>query len=184
MALVESLSLPPNTYVSEFSLPTPNNEFISLSDSLGAKGCLIVFTCNHCPYAIAIWPRLIRLAKWAKQYGISTIAINPNIHPNYTQDSPENMRKLIQEWNLDFPYLVDADQRVARAYQAQCTPDLYLITPTKQLYYHGRFDDNWQNEQQVTSQDLKQAMQHLLDDDLPPAMQYPAMGCSIKWQTA
>ena len=181
MALVESIQIPLNTSVPNFSLPAPNGNTISLDNSLGKNGCIIIFTCNHCPYAIAIWKRIIKLSHWAKNEGVTTIAINPNIHPNYPDDSADNMAKKITKWQIPFPYLVDASQDIARDYKAQCTPDIYLINHTKSLQYHGQFDDNWQNESQVQKQDLKEAIQHLISGKPPLTHQLPSMGCSIKW---
>ena len=182
MALIESLKLPLNITVPDFTLLNPTGEKFSLDTLNGKKGSIIIFTCNHCPYAIAIWQRLIRLSYWAKENEINTVAINPNIHPNYPEDSTENMIKKITEWQIPFPYLVDHDQTIAKAYQAQCTPDLYLIDHNKTLQYHGRFDDNWQNESDVQSEDLKNAIQNLLSQQTPLTEQYPSMGCSIKWK--
>jgi peroxiredoxin len=181
MTLVKSIKLPLNTLVPDFTLLSPTGESFSLDTILGKKGCIILFTCNHCPYAIAIWKRVIRLSLWAKSNGINTVAINPNIHPSYPEDSADNMIKKIKEWNISFPYLVDSSQETAKAYQAQCTPDLYLVDQTKSLQYHGQFDDNWQNESQVQQNDLKNAIQNLINNKPISTQQYPSMGCSIKW---
>ena len=181
MALTKSLTLPLNTPVPDFSLSSPLGKSYSLNSLMGSKGCIIIFTCNHCPYAIAIWPRIITLSHWAKQNGINTVAINPNIHPNYPEDSPEKMIQKINDWQIPFPYLVDEHQTVAKDYQAQCTPDIYLINNTKQLNYHGRFDDNWQNESAVQTEDLKIAISCMIEKKSIPTTQLPSIGCSIKW---
>ncbi|MEK7298756.1 MAG: thioredoxin family protein, partial [Candidatus Margulisiibacteriota bacterium] len=143
MALVESLSLELGQQMPTFTLWDPDNRQVLAEDYAGSKGLLLVFTCNHCPYAQPIWNRLIDLANNIQPQGVGTIAINPNLHPNYPDDSPSEMKKVIQARQLKFPYLVDAGQEVARAYQAQCTPDLYLLDKNFSLLYHGRFDDNW-----------------------------------------
>ena len=148
---------------------------------MGAKGILIVFTCNHCPYAIAIWPRIIQLAQEAQTLGINTIAINPNSHPDYPADNPENMTKKIKEWKIPFPYLIDQDQSIAKAYQAQCTPDLYLLNNQTELIYHGRLDDNWRSPELVTQQELRTAVLNLSQGLAVSTLQHPSMGCSIKW---
>ena len=152
MALLESLTLPMGTVMPDFSLSDPTGVDYSLDSLLGEKGLLIQFTCNHCPYAIAIWPRCIALAKTIAPLGIQTVAINPNINPSYPDDSPEAMQKKQLDWGIPFPYLVDASQTVAKAYQAQCTPDLYLINAAKELVYHGRLDDNWKEASAVKNQ--------------------------------
>ena len=182
MALVESVNINPGTSMPDFSLSTPDGTAYSTSSAMGEKGLLVAFTCNHCPYAIAIWPRLIACATWAESQGIHTVAINPNIHPSYPEDDPTHMLQRIEEWGIPFPYLIDQEQEVAAAYQAQCTPDLYLLDANQCMFYHGRLDDSWQDETLVSQQDLQQAMEHLIHDKMPPEPQHPSMGCSIKWQ--
>ncbi|OVE80924.1 thioredoxin family protein [bacterium K02(2017)] len=164
-----------------FTLNDPAGNSFNNSELMGDKGLLVIFTCNHCPYAIAIWPRTIALANHAKTLGINTVAINPNIHPNYPEDSPEKMQEKITEWGISFPYLVDASQQIAKDYQAQCTPDIYLFNQQEQLVYHGRVDDNWQEESKVTKQELKEAIDNLANDQPISKNQYHSIGCSIKW---
>lgn len=184
VALLESLS--------SISLGSPMPDFI-LPDTLGtshcganrcgAKGLLVVFTCNHCPYAQALWPRLLRLAQEFKSQGIETVAINPNIHPEYPEDSPAAMKNKIAELNIWFPYLVDESQDVARRFQAQCTPDIYLYDSGQKLVYHGRVDDNWKSETQAKRHELRQALLALCQGKPVDPRQHPSMGCSIKWQS-
>ncbi|RAP32598.1 thioredoxin family protein [Candidatus Marinamargulisbacteria bacterium SCGC AG-410-N11] len=181
MVLLESKQLTIGSKMPDFKLNTPNNESYSLTTAKGEQGLLIVFTCNHCPYAIAIWERLIELSHWAKKERVNTVAINPNINPNYPDDSPTAMAKKISEWKIPFPYLIDNTQNVAQQYQAQCTPDLYLLNKNSELYYHGRLDDNWQNPDKVQKEELKDAIQDMISNKLPPKNQNPSMGCSIKW---
>ena len=182
MALTESLDITLGSRRPAFSLEDAYGDVYTDSSLMGELGLLLIFTCNHCPYALAVWERLRRLAKIAYGLGINTAAINPNIHPDYPQDSPENMAKLIIEKNIPFPYLVDATQAVAKAYQAQCTPDIYLISAKMSLVYHGRIDDNWQDESSVKSHDLKGAILGLGNHKAVSRVQYPSMGCSIKWR--
>ncbi|RAP28487.1 thioredoxin family protein [Candidatus Marinamargulisbacteria bacterium SCGC AG-414-C22] len=181
MVLLESLQLPMGQPMPSFKLESPSKTVYSNSDLMGDKGLIILFTCNHCPYAKAIWGRVIELAKRVQPAGVNTVAINPNINPGYPADSPENMLKLIHDFDLPFPYLVDKDQQIAKEYQAQCTPDIYVVTPDMRLFYHGRLDDNWQNESRVMSQDLLKAVDCLVQNQPSPSPQFPAMGCSIKW---
>jgi len=182
MALVESLALTLGTQLPSFKLPDPSGALKGSQEEMGEKGLLIVFTCNHCPYAIAIWERLIALSKWAKPLGVSTIAVNPNIHPNYPDDSPEKMQEKIVAWRIPFPYLVDDSQEIAKAYHAQCTPDLYLLDSKHRLVYHGRLDNNWKEPEKVTQQELRDAIAAFSAGQNITATQYPSMGCSIKWK--
>lgn len=182
MALLESLtSINPGTKMPTFSLPDPDGNTFSLPDLMGEKGLIIAFTCNHCPYAIAIWDRLIALSKWASDNGVETVAINPNINPSYPDDNPSAMKEKIEEWDIPFPYLVDEYQSTARDYKAQCTPDLYLLDKNGSLIYHGRLDDNWRDPKNVTKEDLKEAVSRLVNGSEGLSEQYPSMGCSIKW---
>ena len=183
MTLVESADLPIGTEMPKFFLPDPFGDIHAGENLAGEKGLLVVFNCNHCPYANAQWPRLVGLARDARRLGINTVAINANIHPDYPEDAPEKMKEKIKELGIDFPYLIDESQDVARAFKAQCTPDPYLFDAKGQLVYHGRLDDNWQDENSVTRQELREAVEKLASC-LPVAEeQHPSMGCSIKWRT-
>jgi peroxiredoxin len=182
MTLVESVDLPPGTKIPAFKLRDTYGKDYSNDSVMGKKGLLVVFNCNHCPYANAQWPRLVRLARQVRQRGINTVAINANIHPDYPEDAPEKMKDKIDELGIDFPYLIDESQSVAQAFKAQCTPDPYLFNADGQLVYHGRLDDNWKDENGVTREELKEAIENLAAG-LPIAEeQHPSMGCSIKWR--
>lgn len=183
MALLESIDIPLGTIMPRFELSDPHNQKFISDDLFGSAGLLVVFTCNHCPYAIAVWDRLIRLSLFAKEKGVQTVAINPNIHPDYPDDAPDKMKEKIKEWQIPFPYLIDADQKIAQEFKAQCTPDIYLFDDQKKLVYHGRIDDNWKDENQVTKEELKEAITSLSLGQPIATDQFPSMGCSIKWQS-
>jgi peroxiredoxin len=179
---VESYIIPIGTKMPDFELKDPFGKVYSSKDLMGEKGLLIIFTCNHCPYAKAIWPRFLKLAREMKDKGINSVAINPNAkNPDYPEDSVEEMKKKIEEWNIDIPYLVDENQEVAKSYKAQCTPDIYLLDNEMKLFYHGRFDDNWKDENLVTKEELKEACLKLIKGESSPEKQNPSIGCSIKW---
>ena len=182
MALLESVFIPLGSPMPDFELKDPDGKNYKGKDLYGERGLLIIFTCNHCPYAMAVWPRVIRLAKYAKGMRINTVAINPNIHPDFPQDSSEAMKKKIKEWGIDFPYLVDEIQKAAKAFKAQCTPDIYLFGKDHKLVYHGRIDDNWQDEKKVTREELKEALNDYASGKGVSSEQRPSMGCSIKWR--
>lgn len=182
MALLESIKIPLGTTMPDFELKDPAGKTYKGSELSGERGLLVAFTCNHCPYAMAVWPRLIRLAKYGKGMRVNTVAVNPNINPDFPDDSPEKMKEKIKELGIDFPYLVDESQKVAEAFRAQCTPDIYLFNKDKQLVYHGRIDDNWKDEEAVTREELKEAMNNMAAGRPLEAKQNPSMGCSIKWR--
>lgn len=182
MALLKSLDIPLGTALIPFELSDPHGKRYQSGTLMGRQGLLVAFTCNHCPYAIAVWPRLLRLADHAKALGVNTVAINPNIHSDYPEDAPEKMIEKITEWKIAFPYLVDASQEIAQKYQAQCTPDLYLFDNHQKLVYHGRIDDHWQDETKVTRSELQEAIDNLASGKSIGGKQNPSMGCSIKWR--
>jgi len=182
MALVGSIHVVLGSSLPAFSLNDAQGKTFDSKALSGAKGLLVIVTCNHCPYAIAVWPRLVRLANEFREQGINTVAINPNIHPDFPEDAPEAMLEKTKDWGINFPYLVDEDQQVAAALKAQCTPDIYLYDANQKLYYHGRIDDYWKDEARVKQQELQPAMQSLIAGEAAPEMQYPTVGCSIKWK--
>ena len=185
MALVESNMLPLGTIAPDFSLPNVvDNSLGALSNLKGEKGTLVVFTCNHCPYVVHLLDAFVALAKKNKGKGVATIAISSNDVENYPADHPDLMRKLAQEKNFTFPYLYDEAQTVAKAYDAACTPDFYLLNAQHALIYHGRFDASRPgNDTPITGEDLQNAIDAMLKKDPIPENQYPSMGCNIKWKT-
>jgi len=181
MALVASIHVDLNWSLPDIAVKDTDNNMLSLQDQAGKNGLLVAFTCNHCPYAIAVWPRLIRHAASLKAWGIHTVAINPNIHPDYPADGVDAMREKIEAWGIPFPYLADDTQAAAKAFDAQCTPDIYLFNAQGKLFYHGRIDDSWKDEQKVSHTELISAARLMRDSKAPPQPQHPTIGCSIKW---
>lgn len=143
---------------------------------------VIIFMCNHCPYVKAITGRLAELHNNYKDKGVQIIGINPNDPEIYPEDSFENMIEFANDNGLEFPYLVDETQEIARAYDAVCTPDIYVYDKEKKLRYRGRLDDSWKDASAVTSHDLQNAIECLLDGKEIDFEQIPSMGCSIKWK--
>jgi len=181
MALVASIHVDTGWPLPDLPLKNVHGESVRLLEQAGEKGLLVAFTCNHCPYAIAVWPRLIRHAAALKTMGINTIAVNPNIHPEYPADGVPAMQEKIAEWGINFPYLADETQALAKAFDAQCTPDLYLFDAKNKLFYHGRIDDYWKDESRVTREELMPAAELLVAGENAPQPQHPTIGCSIKW---
>ncbi len=181
MSLQESKDIPLGIKLPEFTLKDPYGKEYNVKNEAGTNGLLVFVTCNHCPYAQAVWQRVKEIIRFAKKLDINSIAVNPNIHPNYPEDSPAKMKEKIEDEGFDFPYLIDETQEFSRALQAVCTPDIYLFDKDGKLYYHGRLDDNWQDENKVTKEELKDAIMLLFTGKKPPQPQYPSMGCSIKW---
>ncbi len=165
-----------------FSLKDAYGKLVSSDDYAAAELFLLVFTCNHCPYAKASWPLLAELQNRFQERGLQVIAINPNNNPNYPDDRFEEMAPFAEKNNIHFPYLFDADQSVARAYGAQCTPDPFLFQKGR-LFYHGRLNDNWQAPEKVKEKSMELHVLAALGEGQRPESSYPSMGCSIKWVT-
>lgn len=182
MALIHSHTIPLGTLLEHFELADPHGVRYSSQTLYGKGGFLIAIMCNHCPYANAIWKRLNAVAEFAKKLDINTVAINPNIHPNYPEDSPAHMVDKIEKLGIEYPYLIDTEQSVSKSLGAVCTPDIFLFDGEGKLYYHGRLDDNWRDEKSVQEEDLREAIMLLFSKQEPPKIQHPSQGCSIKWK--
>ncbi|MBV5277760.1 MAG: thioredoxin family protein [Campylobacteraceae bacterium] len=182
MALIQSGNLPLGTELKHFELEDPFGVKFGSKQLFGKGGFIIAVMCNHCPYSNAIWKRLETVSEFAKKLDITTVAINPNIHPNYPEDSPSHMRDKIKEMGLTFPYLIDEKQEVAKSLGALCTPDIFLFDAEEKLYYHGRIDDNWRDEKSIKEEDLREAIMLLFSKQEAPHVQHPSQGCSIKWE--
>ena len=182
MTLLNSLQLPLGKDIIPFSLPATNGKGYGPIDFADKKALVIIFMCNHCPYVQAVIDRLIAIQTDYADKGVQLIGINANDSENYPEDSFKAMQEWVEERGINFPYLHDESQEVARSYQAQCTPDIYVFDQAKKLAYHGRIDDNWQEESEVTKQDLREALDAIVDDSPAPEPQQPSMGCSIKWK--
>jgi len=182
MVLLESLNLPMGMEAPDFFLQGTDEKNYRLSDFEDAKVLVIVFMCNHCPYVQAVWQRLVDLQEKYKDQKVRFVGINPNFHPDYPQETMEKMKEYFDRYSMNFPYLQDKKQDVAKEYKAQCTPDIYVFDENKRLAYHGRIDDNWQEPDKVSRHELDEAIKRILQGESPDDQQYPAMGCSIKWQ--
>ena len=167
-----------------FSLPSVDGKTYSLDSFIESKSLLIAFICNHCPYVRAIEDRLIALSKAYSAHDLQVVGICSNDFETYTEDAPAKLLSRSLEKKYGFPYLVDETQSVARAFNAQCTPDLYLYDEHRRLFYHGRLDDSWKDPAKVTKEELKEAIEAVLEGRPPPKDQSPTMGCSIKWKKA
>lgn len=183
MAVVESKMIPLGTKAPHFKLPDFNGRFWSFEDFPQAKGYLIIFMCNHCPFVKFVQNKLAEIAKNYQDKGIAVFGINSNDYINYPEDSPENMKNVALKVGYTFPYLIDATQEVAKSYGAQCTPDFFLFDKDLKLFYRGQMDSSRPTKGlQPTGEDLIAAVEKLLKGEKPPFIQKPSMGCSIKWK--
>ncbi|SVE34078.1 uncharacterized protein METZ01_LOCUS486932 [marine metagenome] len=180
MALTESTMVKLESQVHDFSLPDTNGNNVSLGD-FESDALVVIFTCNHCPYAKAVEDRLIVLGN---DYLGQTdfVLISSNEIENFPDDSPEKMAERHQRKSYPFPYLFDESQEVAKAYGAVCTPDIFLYNKDRKLEYRGRLDDNWKEPEKVTREELRMAIDAVLSGNKIDFDQVPSMGCNIKWK--
>ena len=167
----------------DFSLPGIDGKKVSLKDFPEAKGFLVIFTCNSCPYAVAYEDRIIALDKKYKELGYPVIAINPNNPDIKPADNFEAMKVRAAEKGFTFPYLLDEGQKVYPQYGATRTPHVYLLQKTAQgnrVEYIGAIDDNYQDATQVEEKFVELAVDALLDGKDVKIKTTRAIGCSIK----
>ena len=166
----------------DFSLPDVDGRLWTLAQCGGEKGLLVMFICNHCPYVKAILERLVRDTTELKALGLNSVAIMSNDPTQYLEDSPEQMKKIAQDYNFSFPYLLDRSQQIAKQYGAVCTPDFFGYNTQLKLQYRGRLDaSRKETAAENIKRDLFTAMKQISDTGKGPAEQIPSMGCSIKW---
>lgn len=177
-----SKGMPSGTPAPAFSLPGVDGKTYTLDTFADAELLVVVFTCNHCPYAQALEPRFFALAREYAPRGVRFVAINPNDAAAYPDDSFEAMKERAARLDFPFPYLRDESQQVAAAYDAACTPDIFVFDRVRKLRYNGRCDDNWKEPEKVTRQDLRRALDLLLAGQPIEFDVAPALGCSIKWK--
>ncbi|MEZ4335833.1 MAG: thioredoxin family protein [Sandaracinaceae bacterium] len=182
MALVGSNGMAEGTPAPPFSLPATDGETYALESFADAKVLVVVFTCNHCPYAIASEDRLVAIQRDYLDRGVRVVAINPNDAERYPSDGFDAMKARAAAKGFNFPYLYDESQAVARAYDAACTPDVFVFGPDRELVYNGRIDDSWQDEGAVTRRDLRAVIDATLEGRPHGLDVVPSMGCSIKWK--
>ena len=184
MAETPSNMLPLGTKAPDFSLiDTVSGNIIDLIGSKGENGTVIMFICNHCPFVIHVNAELVNIANKYSKKGIGFMAISSNDVVNYPQDGPELMKIHAKKEHYPFPYLYDKTQDVAKAYDAACTPDLYVFDTNLKLKYRGQLDDSRPgNNIPVTGLDLRYALDCLLEDKENIRIQKPSIGCNIKWK--
>ena len=181
MVLLKSKMPPLGSPAHDFSLPCTDGKTYSLDSFKDKKVLVIIIMCNHCPYVKAVFDRIIAIQNDYADKGVQVVGINPNDDKSYPEDSMESMKKIVEEKNVAFKYLRDDDQSVSKKYDAVCTPEIYVYGPERTLLYRGRIDDNWQDETNVTSRDLRDAIDAILENRPVSDVQHPSMGCSIKW---
>jgi len=171
----------------DFRLKNIDDKEVSLADLKSAKGFIVIFTCNHCPYSVAYEDRIIALDKKYATLGYPVVAINPNDAVAYPDDSFGNMKVRAKEKNFSFPYLHDESQQIAKTYGATRTPHVFVLKKEgKELVvkYVGAIDDNSQDASAVKEKYAENAVDGLLKGQESTPNFTKAIGCSIKWKKA
>lgn len=166
----------------DFNLKNVDGKSYSLAGIEGAKGYIVIFTCNHCPYALAYEDRIIELHKKYAPLGYPVVAINPNDKNVQPQDSYDNMVKRAQSKSFPFLYLYDETQAVAHTYGAMRTPHVYLLDGDRKVRYIGAIDDNHEEPENVQERYLENAINALREGKDVAVKETRAIGCTIKWK--
>jgi len=165
-----------------FRLPGTDGKWHSLEDFSGSELLLVVFSCNHCPYAQAWEGRLLEIGRRYPPEKLGMVMINPNETEHYPDDSMERMIERARRKNYPFPYLRDDSQEVARAYGAEVTPHPFLFDRSRRLIFQGKPDDNWEDPSRVRHPYLREAIEAALAGRPVPTPVTSVIGCSVKWK--
>jgi peroxiredoxin len=184
MARTESTMLGLGTSAPDFQLPdVASGNTIRLSSFTGKKALLVIFLSRHCPYVQHVKEELGRLGKDYASKSVGIVAISPNFVEQYPDDAPPRLAEMAAELGIAYPICYDESQEIAKAYQAACTPDLYLFGEDRRLVYRGQLDGSRPgNGVPVTGQDLRAALDAVLDGRPVDPVQKPSLGCNIKWR--
>jgi peroxiredoxin len=171
------------TVAPSFTLAAADGRKVSLEDLKGAPALLVIFMCNHCPFVKHVLTEMVELVKEYQAKGVATVGINSNDVVNFPEDSPDMMSQLAQEQGFTFAYLFDETQEAAKSYRAACTPDFFLFDSEQKLVYRGQMDSSRPDSNiPVTGEDLRAALDALLEGKEVSAEQKPSIGCNIKWK--
>ncbi len=183
MAATPSRMISLGTPMPSFELPDAVSGKSIASSSLAGKPSVVIFICNHCPYVKHIRKGLAEFGRFCKERDVPMVAISANDAETYPEDGLEAMAAEAAYAGYAFPYLYDESQVVARAFDARCTPDLFIFDREGKLAYRGQFDDaRPQSPVPVTGRDARAAVEALLAGQKPSSEQKASIGCSIKWK--
>ena len=166
----------------DFNLLGTDGKNYQFNDIKGAKGTLVMFICNHCPYVKSVIGRIVEDCNLIIEKEIGVIAIMSNDVVNYPDDSFDNMKIFSDKYKFNFPYLYDETQDVAKNYNAVCTPDFFGFDKDLKLQYRGRLDSNGKDPE-MGEPELYYAIEEVIAKGYCSSQQSPSMGCSIKWKS-
>ena len=166
-----------------FALPDAQGTVHDRDDLMGPAGLVVAFICNHCPYVKAVGHRMAKDARALAEIGVGFVAVNSNDFERYTEDAPDRMPEFARSYGFDFPYVVDADQSLARRFDAACTPEFFGLDRSGKLHYRGRLDSAAMGSDPADrTAELLDAMRLVAETGRGPDRQISAIGCSIKWR--
>lgn len=166
----------------DFNLKNVDGKNVSLKNLKEAKGYIVVFTCNHCPFSQMYEKRIMELDKLYKAKGFPVIAINSNDAVKVPEDSFEEMVKLAKKQKYTFPYLHDETQQIAKAYGAARTPHVFILDKGFKVQYIGAIDNDAEDEKKDKTNYVQNAVNNLLKGKQPEITETKAIGCTIKWK--
>ena len=178
-----SLALGQPAPLADTKMKNVSGKELSIAEVKGAKGTLVVFTCNHCPWAKAWHSRIVTLGNQSVKRGVGVIAINANDPTAYPEDDFATMQSNAKKTKMGFPYVVDATSDVARAFGATRTPEAFLFDAEGKLVYHGTIDDNAKQPDQVKARYLEDAVNALVNGKEIALAETKALGCGIKFRS-
>jgi peroxiredoxin len=184
MARTPSSMKPLGSRAPDFSLPdVVTGKTISYDSAAGPKGLLTMFICRHCPFVKHVQDEVARIGRDYAGRGVGIVAISANDESGFPEDRPEKLAEMSKELGFTFPFAFDASQDVARAFDAQCTPDFFLYDAARRLVYRGQLDDSRPgNGVPVTGKDLRGALDALIAGKPIFPDQKASIGCNIKWR--
>lgn len=182
-ASAEGLAIGDPAPQADVAMKNVDGKQVTIAGVRGAKGTLVVFTCNHCPWAKAWETRIVELGNTYLKRGIGVVAINPNDPAAYEEDAFEVMQKVAKNRKMAYPYVVDGTSDVARAFGATRTPEAYLFDKSGKLVYHGTIDDNAREPGKVQSRWLRDALEAVVAGKPVSMAETKALGCSIKFRS-
>jgi peroxiredoxin len=183
MAQLSEFQLHPGSPAPPFSLPGVDGRTHSLNDFAGRPLLLVVFWCNHCPYVQAWEGRMIAIGRKYSSQGVQVVLINSNDAEQYPDDGFDRMAARARDKSYPFPYLHDANQRVAHAYGALVTPHPMLFGADRKLLFQGAIDDHYDAPDRPGHPFLETAIDAAIAGRAPPTPELPVLGCSVKWRT-
>lgn len=178
----ESQKFPLGSKLPQFELLNVDGKLVSSEYFKDAKAALVAFTCNHCPYVKGSEEMLVAIVRKFEPQGLRAIAINANDAQQYPEDNYENMQAKARAMKLPYPYLYDETQKVAKLFDAACTPEFYLFDASWKLAYHGAINDSPRDSSKVSKDFLSLAISQTLLGQTPNPSYTHALGCSIKWR--